>query len=115
MSELRALQAEVQRILGPLAHPRIGAMLALSEEVGELSKLVLEREVYAQPPQEEALKGELCDVLVCALELANLYGIDLQDALLTKLRDLEGRAPRWAEELGPALADARRRMDSALE
>lgn len=108
---LESVQARVAETLGALAHPRVGAGLALSEECGEVAKLVLEREVYGQEVSQEALAGELCDVLVCVAELGNLYGIDLGAALEAKLSDLAQRAPKWAEELGPGLAQARARMD----
>jgi len=108
---LESVQARVAEVLGAIAHPRVGAGLALSEECGEVAKLVLDREVYAKPVSDEALAGELCDVLVCVAELGNLYGIDLGAALSAKLDDLALRAPKWAEELGPGVAAARERMD----
>jgi NTP pyrophosphatase (non-canonical NTP hydrolase) len=108
---LESVQARVAETLGAIAHPRVGAGLALSEECGEVAKLVLEREVYGQAISDEAIAGELCDVLVSVAELGNLYGIDLGSALRGKLEDLAQRAPKWAEELGPGLAAARERMD----
>lgn len=108
---LKSVQARVAETLGALAHPRVGAGLALSEECGEVAKLVLEREVYGQQVSDEALAGELCDVLVCVAELGNLYGIDLAAALDAKLDDLALRAPKWTQELGPSLGAARARMD----
>ncbi len=110
---LESVQARVAEILGALAHPRVGASLALSEECGEVAKLVLEREVYGQVGSDEALAGELCDVLVCVAELGNLYGIDLGAALSSKLDDLALRAPKWTEDFGPGLARARERMDGS--
>ncbi|MBL4844667.1 MAG: nucleotide pyrophosphohydrolase [Planctomycetes bacterium] len=108
---IQAVQARVAEVLGPITHPRVGAGLALSEECGEVTKLILEREVYGQQVSEEAIAAELCDVVVCVAELANLYGVDLGAALALKLDDLAKRAPGWAESLGPSLAVARARMD----
>lgn len=109
--QVSTLQERVQAVLGALAHPRVGAGLALSEECGEVTKLLLEREVYGQEVSDAALAGELCDVVVCVAELANLYGLDLEGALEAKLADLSLRAPKWAERLGPSLEAARARMD----
>ena len=109
---LSSLQAKVEEILGPVRHPRIGAALALSEETGEVCDLVLQRECYGKDLAQGALAGELVDVLVCVAELANAYGIDLEQAAQAKLVDLAGRAPGWAESLGPHLEAARERMDS---
>lgn len=109
--DLTALQQRVAALLQPVAHPRVGAALALAEEAGEVCKLVLERECYGATPATEKLAGELADVVVCASELATRYGVDLDAALRAKLDDLDRRVPKWTEALGPALAQARERMD----
>lgn len=110
---LKSLQVKVEEILGAVRHPRVGAALALSEETGEVCDLVLKRECYGESIAPDALAGELVDVLVCVAELANAYGIDLEQASRTKLADLARRAPGWAETLGPHLKAARERMDRA--
>lgn len=109
--DLTTLQADVARVLGAVAHPRVGAALALAEETGEVCDLVLKRECYGEPLAPEALAGELADVLVCVAELANHYGVDLTAAARAKLADLAARAPKWEATLGPSLARARARMD----
>lgn len=109
--DLGALQRRVAALLAPVAHPRVGAALALAEEAGEVCKLVLERECYGAAPAPEQLAGELADVVVCAAELATRYGVDLDAACRAKLEDLGRRVPGWSEKLGPALARARERMD----
>lgn len=109
--DLAALQARVAALLAPVAHPRVGAALALAEEAGEVCKLVLERECYGAAPAPDKLAGELADVVVCAAELASRYGVDLDAAVRTKLEDLARRVPTWEASLGPALGAARRRMD----
>lgn len=109
--DVPGLQARVAALLAPVAHPRVGAALALAEEAGEVCKLVLERECYGKPPAPDALAGELADVVVCAAELATRYGVDLDAALRAKLDDLGRRVPKWEASLGPALEAARRRMD----
>lgn len=108
---LGALQGRVADLLAPVAHPRLGAALALAEEAGELCRVVLDHEVYGRPLDRPALAGELADVLVSAAELATRYEIDLERAMADKLADLERRVPGWAETLGPALARARARLD----
>ncbi len=109
--ELTTLQADVARVLGGVAHPRVGAALALAEETGEVCDLVLKRECYGQSLAPDALAGELADVLVCVAELANHYGVDLAAATRSKLADLAVRVPGWEATLGPDLARARARMD----
>lgn len=111
--DLPTFQRRVAALLAPVAHPRIGGALALAEEAGEVCKLVLDRECYGTAPAPEKLAGELADVLVCAAELATRYGIDLDQAVQAKLADLSARVPKWTQTLGPALEQARRRMDGS--
>jgi NTP pyrophosphatase (non-canonical NTP hydrolase) len=111
VSDLADLQRRVATLLAPVAHPRIGAALALAEEAGEVCKLVLDRECYGKTSATDALRGELADVLVCVAELATRYGIDLDQAVTAKLADLATRVPKWSQTLGPALEQARKRMD----
>jgi NTP pyrophosphatase (non-canonical NTP hydrolase) len=50
-----------------------------------------------QPRQAEALAGELADVMLYLLQLASLCQIDLEDAVLEKLRHNYGRT--WDADL----------------
>lgn len=109
--DLKKLQQRVQSVLGDVAHPRVGAALALSEETGEVCDLVLKKECYGKAVSSESLGGELADVLVCVAELANAYGVDLAQACEAKLEDLSQRVPAWKEDFGPSLEAARKRMD----
>ncbi len=109
--DLKMLQQRVQFVLGGVAHPRVGAALALSEETGEVCDLVLKKECYGKTVSNEALGGELADVLMCVAELANAYGVDLAEACDAKLTDLAQRVPDWEREFGPHLEAARKRMN----
>lgn len=108
---LGELQRRAEAILGPVAHPRILAVLALSEEAGEVAKAVLEHEGYGRPLEPAKLGGELADLVIAAAELASRYGVDLETACAAKLADVASRAPGWAEKYGPALERARLRLD----
>jgi len=108
---LADFQKRTTELLAPVAHPRVLAAIALVEETGEVAKLVLEHEGYGQPLDKTKLGGEIADATIALAELASRYGIDLSEACLTKLEDLKGRVPRWAEKLGPALEKARKKLD----
>ncbi len=108
---LDELQRRIEEILAPIAHPRVGAGLAVAEETGELCRLLLEHECYGRALKRDRLEAELADVLVCLCEIATLYEIDLGAAAAAKVDDLEQRAPGWEGEFGAALEEARARMD----
>lgn len=70
----------------------------LGEEVGELQAEVLGalrycREDKADGFTSETLAGELADVLVCTLLLAETFQVDLDKALTEKIAFLRDRQP----------------------
>ena len=76
----------------------------LGEEVGELQAEVLgaleyQRREKAGRYSRETLGGELADVMVCVALLADTYGVDLAQAVGSKLEQLEARN-RQAEIAG---------------
>jgi NTP pyrophosphatase (non-canonical NTP hydrolase) len=109
---LSALQARVAKLLKDVRHPRVGAMLALMEEVGELAQLVTEREVYGQAKVEPAqLGGELADIQILLCELAEAYHLDLGQAVEGKLAVIAAKLPKWRKKYGPHLKKVRRHWD----
>lgn len=104
---LESLRKRLDAILADLQHPPLGAATALAEECGEVAKLLLDHHAYGSTLDKDALGGELVDVIVCVCEIATLHGIDLDRAAASKLEDLARRAPKWREQLGQALREAR--------
>jgi NTP pyrophosphatase (non-canonical NTP hydrolase) len=100
---LRDLQDRLRNLLKGLEHPPLGAAAALSEEVGEVSKHLLDHHGYGKAIDVAELGGELADVLVCLCEIATLHGIDLDAAVRKKIADLGGRVPGWKKDFGAAL------------
>ena len=100
---LQDLQARLAAVLRGLAHPPLGSSAALSEEVGEVAKHLLDHHGYGKALDAAALGGELADVLVCLCEIATLHRIDLDAAVRAKLADIAARAPGWRKDFGPAL------------
>lgn len=111
IQSIKEAQHFSKSLLKDLTHPRAGAVLALMEEVGELSKLVLDKEVYGLPEKREELAGELADVFLCLLEISNHYDIDLQTAFKDKMAKIELKIPKWKEELGLHLEQKRKAWD----
>lgn len=103
MTTIEDLQKRLKEILRGLEHPPLGSAAALAEEVGEVSKLLLDHHAYGKALDPAALGGELADVLVCLCEIATLHGVDLDAAGAKKLADLATRAPGWRKDLGAAL------------
>ncbi|HNW91403.1 MAG TPA: MazG nucleotide pyrophosphohydrolase domain-containing protein [bacterium] len=109
--DIRAAQDKVRDVLGELFHPRLGSYIALTEEVGELADEIMQREIYGQKENSDDMGKEMADILVCLLELATRYNIDLESAFAAKFAAIEGKVPQWREKFGPSLATQRARLD----
>ena len=82
---LSRMQSLIQEMYGDKDEARgiPGTFMWLMEEVGELSSALRENE-SAGGPASEALAFEFADVLAWLATIANVAGVDLQDAFLKK-------------------------------
>ncbi len=74
--------------------PALSQLAALSEEVGEVARLL--NHIYGSKPKkpEEAkqeLGGEVMDVIFAAMCIANKHGIDLDEEFQKKMDKCKGR------------------------
>ena len=77
---LRELQARVFREVPERFHyPRLLAVISLSEEFGELAEVISPNPDRASLPC--SIEGEIGDVLLCCLEIANAYGTEISSTL----------------------------------
>lgn len=106
-------QQTVAELFKNITHPRLGSFIALTEEVGELANEVMKKEIYAETSDDEAISSELTDVFVCLLELANLYGVDLQSAFDDKITSLTPRVKEW-QSIKDVLKAKREKLDKHI-
>jgi len=108
---LKELQEKIKVLLDPVAHPKLGAMLALVEELGECTKEVMALEIYQTSQNCDGLRSELADTLIALIEVANCYEIDLTESVESKIDELKNRIPSWQKQFGPNLKRRRKRLD----
>jgi NTP pyrophosphatase (non-canonical NTP hydrolase) len=108
--DLATLAHEIRELTRGIEHPRVGAALALGEECGEVMRCVLDREYYGKDVTD-AIEDEIGDVLIALAEIADRFDVSLAAAAERAVAKLRTKAPAWRAELGPRLADLRRRMD----
>jgi NTP pyrophosphatase (non-canonical NTP hydrolase) len=115
---LKERQDEARDLLGEeLKHPRLGAVLGLSEELGELVKEIMELEIYNKPefPLDEEtrqkISAEVGDVLFSLFEVCTAYGIDLETAYDYKLDKIRSKRDKWLVDLGDKLIQRRKELD----
>ena len=103
-------QRELSALLAGIEHPRLLAVLALGEEVGEVQRCALDAEGYGKEVKG-ALADEVGDVLVALTEVASRYGIPLEACAEAALSKIARKAPSWRAELGGRLVELRKRYD----
>ena len=63
----------------------------LVEEIGELAKDINLPVLRNKEPDKENLAGEFADVFMQLATLAEMHGVDLEDAVEKKIRNLKDR------------------------
>ena len=104
-------QKNITEVLKPVQHPRIASLLALTEEVGEVSKEAMNLEIYEVEKDTSRLSDELADVFLSLCELASLYHISLEEAVQKKLDKIRKKVPEWEMKMGNALSKKRKQWD----
>ena len=110
MITLFQLQQEQNELLKGIEHPRLGNILGLFEEVGELAKEITEIEMYGQSKQKDLAK-ECADVLFSLLSLCDSYGVNLSDEYVIKVREISEKIPDWKIKYGKTLEGLRKKLD----
>ncbi len=109
--KISELQEKIGVLFKNIAHPRIGAYIGLTEEVGELGKEIMEKEIYGADIDKEKIAAEAADIIFSTVELCNLYGIDIQTELLKKLNKISAKIPDWEKKYSEILKRKRERFD----
>ena len=110
MKTLQRLQEEQKKLLTGIEHPRIGNAIGLFEEVGELSKEIMEIEMYGESRKRE-FEDECADVLFSLFSLCDSHDADLQSAYLRKIEKIKEKIPEWREKYGKSLKRLREKLD----
>ncbi len=108
--DINETQQHLASLLQKIRHPRIGAVLGLQEEVGELCKCIMETEIYGN--NDLSHLGEECaDVLFSLIDICNAYNINLAAVSAAKLKDIESKVPEWESKYGDAIKKRREVLD----
>lgn len=95
--EIRRQYAELEKTRYGRAWTREEIALGLVGDIGDLAKLVMARQGLRHIPEAEAkLAHELADCLWSILVLARMYDIDLEQAFLKTMAELEQHLARNA-------------------
>lgn len=67
------------------------AFTQLMEEIGELAKDINLKQLRKREPDKENLSGEFADVFLQLAMLAKMHGVDLEEAVENKIKELRKR------------------------
>ena len=88
--QIRAQYAELETRRYGRSWTREEIALGFAGDVGDLMKLVIAHNGVRNIPDAEAkFAHELADCLWCVMVLADLYGVDLEQAFMRTMDDLE--------------------------
>ncbi len=95
--EIKELQKKAEEIISKIdsklgfTHDNKNLILHLTEELGEISRQILNPELKRQEIDIENLKEEIADVMLLLSKLANNNQIDIEEAIENKIEKLKLR------------------------
>jgi len=66
-------------------------VMHLTEELGELVKQIMNPKLNRDKLNKDNLKEEIADVILLISKLSDNYGIDIEDAVQNKIKELKTR------------------------
>src|SRR3989344_8707568 len=108
--DIREIQYYLADLLKNIRHPRLGTVLGLQEEVGELAKNIMNWEIYDDRDADN-LGEELADCFFSLIDIANAYKIDLESACNKKLDSIKSKVAKWEEKYASSLKQKRKLFD----
>ncbi len=108
--DIRKTQYYLADLLKNVRHPRLGSVLGLQEEVGELAKNIMNWEIYDERDLAN-LEDELADCFFSLLDISNAYQVDLETACDKKLESMKNKVAGWEEKYASSLKKKRELLD----
>jgi hypothetical protein len=108
---LHELQKLCETLLLKVRYPRIATIIGLQEEVGKLSGVVMDLEVYEKPYDKKRLEQRCSELFFSFIDLCNSYGINLDKVSNNRLMDVKYKIAKWEKEHGSILQKKKKKYD----
>lgn len=108
---IKEIQIFLKELFARVAHPRVGAIIGIQEEIGKLSKSVMDIEIYGSVINREELENNCADVFFGIIDVCNAYGIDLQKVSNEKMNIIKNKVDLWEKKHGKELRQRREKFD----
>ncbi len=113
LTKLKNLQDSVKALFSRVAYPRLGSCVSLQVEVGSLSKLLMDIEIFGGSLDKNKLNDACADVFFSILDICNAYDIDFSEISGRKITTLSHKIDRWEKEHGTVLRIKRESYDKS--
>jgi hypothetical protein len=108
--DIKAMQRTVRKLLKRVEYPRVGTIIGLQEEVGHLSRCIMDIEIYNKP-QKGDIEKYCVSVLFSLVDLCNAYNIDLSSSSQRRLQEIKNKIKEWEKEYGEELRYKKQKFD----
>ncbi|MBI3120152.1 MAG: hypothetical protein HYZ08_00895 [Candidatus Kerfeldbacteria bacterium] len=109
--QLQEFQKICKDLLSRVQYPRVGTVIGLQEELGKLSKTIMDIEIYNKPIDQKVLGRKCVEVFFSFVDLCNSYDINLHDISIDRIQEVKGKIEKWEKEHGQTLRDKREKLD----
>ncbi|MCC7356771.1 MAG: hypothetical protein IT410_04150 [Candidatus Doudnabacteria bacterium] len=109
--EISKAQENLKSLLSRVAYPRIGTIIGLQEEVGKLSKVIMDIEIYNRELNKAELDKRCANVFVAVMDMCNSYDIDLELVIEKRIEEVNSKIKMWESQYGEELRNKRERFD----
>ncbi len=109
--DFKSIQKRVASLLINVKYPRVGTIIGLQEEVGNLSGCIMDIEIYDKKTRLINLGDDMANVFFSLIDMCNAYNIEIEPFLSKRLGEIEDRIRCWEKEHGKNLEKIRGKIN----
>jgi len=108
---INEMQLFCKKLLSKVEYPRLGAVIGFQEEVGKLSGLVMDIEIYEKNIDQTLFDEKCSEVFFSFIDFCNSYNVDLELVSKKRIRKINTVLEKWEKDHGEVLEDKRKKLD----
>ena len=109
--KIKETQLILKDLLKKVEYPRLGTVIGFQESVGQLSKCIMDLEIYNRQIHNENLEKTCANIFFSLMDICNAYGIDLEKTSSERLEAIRERVRQWESEHKKELEQKREKLD----
>lgn len=109
--KINEIQKFCNKLLSKVRYPRLGTIVGFQEEVGKLSGVIMDIEIYEKNINKALLNERCSEVFFSLIDICNSYNIDLGAVSNDRILKINTHIERWEKDHGETLKDKRKKLD----